>query len=49
MCAFRQHSDEPTTLEAEFFPEGTSKDGLAVKKSAGLIMSWNVSTGLPCC
>lgn len=50
MWAFRQHSELfPTTTEAPFLLEGTSSAGFSVKKSAGRIMSWKISTGLDTC
>lgn len=45
MCAFLQHS-ESANREDPFLLDGTSIEGLAVKKSAGRIISWNISTGL---
>lgn len=45
MCAFLQHS-ESASRDDPFLLDGTSIEGLAVKKSAGRIMSWNISTGL---
>lgn len=45
MCAFLQHS-ESANRDDPFLLDGTSIEGLAVKKSAGRIMSWNISTGL---
>jgi hypothetical protein len=45
MFEFRQQSDS-ANRDNPFWFDGTSSDGLAVKKSDGRIMSWYVSTGL---